>query len=71
MKLDLVRIPTTLLNNSIIDYCSRPQKEFLRKLEMSGYAENLVFERWDVLIYYFNYEGRSTKNYRLNYSYKK
>ena len=26
MKLDLVRIPTTLLNNSITDYCSRPQK---------------------------------------------
>ena len=44
MKLDLVRIPTTLLNNSIIDYCSRPQKEFLRKLEMSGYAENLVLK---------------------------
>lgn len=44
MKLDWVRIPTTLLNNSIIDYCSRPQKEFLRKLEMSGYAENLVLK---------------------------
>ena len=44
MKLDLVRIPTTLLNNSIIDYCSRPQKEFLCKLEMSGYAENLVLK---------------------------
>lgn len=44
MKLDLVRIPTTLLNNSIIDYCSRPHKEFLRKLEMSGYAENLVLK---------------------------
>lgn len=23
---DFIRIPTTLLNNSITDYCSRPQK---------------------------------------------
>ena len=70
MKLDLVRIPTTLLNNSIIDYCSRPQKEFLRKLEMSGYAENLVL-KGGMFLYTISIMRADQLNYRLNYSYKK